>query len=239
MRPFSKIVNTLGITPQSRHRHSAVHWRGEIIIWGGIHTMDNLVHMFNINTAKWKSITTHNPPTPRGGHTAVIYGNSMFIFGGSSLMNYKNSIVRLDLIEMEWKNVNATGTLPSPRAFHSCVLYRDSFYIFGGLSGNYNDEFFQFNIRNGVWTQILPRGRVKPPPRCNHSAIVLNNSMFLYGGSRYYNIFLNDFYKYDFDASVWTKLCTTENLPPSLSCHSAAVFENKLYITGLQSHFEI
>lgn len=51
--------------------------------------------------------TTQSPrPSNRSGHTAVLDGNFMYIFGGSNVINDKlNDLWRLNLTEHTWEEI--------------------------------------------------------------------------------------------------------------------------------------
>jgi hypothetical protein len=42
-------------------------------------------HIFDFPTSSWSTLVTEGPiPSPRDSHVAVIYGKSMFLYGGST-----------------------------------------------------------------------------------------------------------------------------------------------------------
>ena len=81
-------------------------------------------------------------PVGRRGHTAVLYGNSMYIYGG--YIDMKGSSAELWQFSFEetmcWTCVSpsaAASEVDSPvgRHSHSAVVHRHRMWVFGGLSG--------------------------------------------------------------------------------------------------------
>ena len=79
-----------------------------MIIFGGFadgqRTNELIKYSFQEN--KWGKIEIaagHPKPEPRSGHTAVIYQNGMYVFGGKDDENKKlNDFWRLDLLTLTW-----------------------------------------------------------------------------------------------------------------------------------------
>jgi len=79
------------------------------------------------------------PPMRIRGHTAVVHGDSMYIFGGRDASK-SNDTYQFNFISKVWNLIECDGVFPSPRHFHSAVIYKESMYVFGGFSSqNLND----------------------------------------------------------------------------------------------------
>ena len=115
-------------------------------------------------------------PSARRGHTAVVYENSMFLFGifwihwiflislggqGIDGVAYNDiyefsfgiTHIQYNIINdsikdrMKWKKLNPVGSVPPPRHSHSAIVFKDSIYIFGGIMDNNKyADFFEFKI---------------------------------------------------------------------------------------------
>ena len=73
------------------------------------------------------------PPSPRAGHTAVVYGKSMYVYGGYD----KNGLSCHDLHEFTFENntwslLSPKGISPPDTYHHSAVTYQGSMYVLGG-----------------------------------------------------------------------------------------------------------
>lgn len=88
-----------------------------------------------MKTLKWELIHARGEvPSTRDDHSAVIYENSMVIFGGFSTDGERsNDVYRYYFKDNKWEKVNMLGIdAPEPRAGHSALVFGDSMVIFGG-----------------------------------------------------------------------------------------------------------
>lgn len=89
--------------------------------------------MYKPNT--WTKIETCGEiPEPIYRHSACIYKNSLYIFGGSNEISSSNKLYRIDLdsVRPQWHLEQCRGLLPSPRQDCSAVVYEDCMYIYAG-----------------------------------------------------------------------------------------------------------
>ena len=125
---WSEVKVKKGESPSPRHSHTAVVWKNSLFIFGGAlekGALDNTLYSFNFGTniplpsssfhtklparfwfsvqRTWKKVSVKGtPPSGRWGHSAVVFGSSMFIFGGFSESSSSNQLFQFDF-----------GTLPS------------------------------------------------------------------------------------------------------------------------------
>jgi hypothetical protein len=91
--------------------------------------------------------TTGVPPSPRGGHTAVVYRDSLYAFGGKSGRSPFNDLCALDFERGAWAQVRTVAPVPAPRCAHVCVAHGSSLYVFGGYDGRrYFDDCYAFSF---------------------------------------------------------------------------------------------
>jgi hypothetical protein len=87
--------------PPIRRGHSTVTADNFMILFGGCYmesTCYNDVFYLDMLSDSWIPIkTTGSVPTPRQGHSAVLYGSTMWIYGGSSSDGYLNDLYSLNL----------------------------------------------------------------------------------------------------------------------------------------------
>ena len=80
-------------------------------------------------------------PTPRIGHTAVLYENKIVIFGGEGPnKELFNEIFSYDLSTSTWSKIQSVGSLPAPRSYHTACINQDNMIIFGGIGED--NQFF-------------------------------------------------------------------------------------------------
>lgn len=74
-------VEQRGEIPTPRCQLSGVYHNNSIFIFGG-HKNNNELYDFSTSDCTWRKVCAPNPPSRRNGHTAVVYDESMLIFGG-------------------------------------------------------------------------------------------------------------------------------------------------------------
>jgi hypothetical protein len=148
-----------GKSPSARHNHSAVVWGGAMWIFGGSSSntqYHNQLWKFDLHTHQWTLVTPNynsTPPFPRHGHSAVVWGDKMVIFGGKSdaqTCAYYNDVHVYDFVENSWRQMHCkpiieTGTpedsssssssMPHVRCWHSAVVLEkwNWMVVFGGF----------------------------------------------------------------------------------------------------------
>ena len=61
-------------------------------------------------------------PSERAGHSAIVYGEKLFMFGGEDPSGNTNDLFIFDFSKIEWKRVQTIGTPPSPRSYHTSAF---------------------------------------------------------------------------------------------------------------------
>lgn len=130
-----------GAIPSRRFGHSGVvHTEtNRLIVFGGWDGRDTLndLHEYSFTSKVWRKMETRgNSPPHRYRHTAVIFGDTMFVFGGVDKTHCRfNDLQRLDLVTNTWSEVCTTGSIPSSRTFHRAVVVESTMYLLGGYDG--------------------------------------------------------------------------------------------------------
>lgn len=112
---WMKVKHT-GIVPPARWNHSASQISAsEILIFGGFTSMMGRLNdfwVYNVVTRKWREVqlnSSDNCLSPRGSHTADVFRNSVFIYGGHGGEEYErnnmNDLHQLDLDKWTCKKV--------------------------------------------------------------------------------------------------------------------------------------
>lgn len=110
------------ITPSRRDRHSAVIYGNLFVVFGGFdgRFRVNDIHAFDLDQNVWQEIDgplygVRVLPTPRHSHSAVVYGQSFYIFGGYD-GSYCGDFHQFNFINRTWSSVVVLGgEPPSPR----------------------------------------------------------------------------------------------------------------------------
>ncbi|KAH8550505.1 hypothetical protein BGW37DRAFT_66887 [Umbelopsis sp. PMI_123] len=174
-------VQTKGTPPKKRYGHTAVLWRHHIIIFGGCkETQDycNDVHVFDVQKNTWISPDIRGDlPAARYLHSAAVYDNKMFVYGGFAknpeCTYVLDELSILDLETFTWSNRHA---IP-PRYNHSCTLIGHKMYIFGGKDehGNTVSDLFTINLNTPSYT---PHHVLGPHSLSGNSMVLLKSQHF-------------------------------------------------------------
>ena len=188
------------------------------------------------------------PPAPRYHHSAVVFMNSMFTFGGYTGDIYSNSNLRNknDLFEykfttsqwIEWED-KITGTLPPARSAHGAAVYNNCLWIFAGYDGHMRlNDMWAIDLLSSQpqWEQIDQSGD-SPPTCCNFPVAVVDDSMYVFSGQSGAKI-TNNLYQFKFQERLWIRIRTEHLLrgspsPPQRRYgHTMVAYGRSLYVFG-------
>ena len=191
-----------------------------------------------ISSSKKKSYNGPGHPSKRWGHSAVLYNNSMIIFGGRHSHRILSNIYSLDFATLSWIKIEPYSKAPQARDSHSAVIYNNSdMIIFGGngTSGKMNDLWnFNFNLKK--WQEISKTDKkIWPKPRDGHNtAVIYDKYMVVYAGLDEKDNVIQDIYLYDIENKNWYE-CGIEGQPiQNKDGQSCCRIEDTLYLFGGQ-----
>ncbi|KAJ3445844.1 hypothetical protein M0813_19144 [Anaeramoeba flamelloides] len=219
--------------------HSLIQHEDCLFIFGGDSQKrhhNNKFRVFSMEKMKFIRYRTKGKrPCARSRHSAFVWNNKMFIFGGtgsleSSKINELDDLHCLDFKTKRWELIETYGTKPEKRRSFTCNLYKDKMYIFGGVNsvGKHFNDFFQFDLIRNTWTKVAAIGDI-PSPRAAPIGEIINSNMYLTFGSFQENM-------------VWTQKndfhqCSILN---ELEVHFWEVFKNQelmdLEFPGTKAH---
>lgn len=188
--------------------------------------------------SNWTKISTsgHRPPV-RSGHSSLVVGDMMYVFGGYNDGNCHNDIYAFDLVRHHWLHIETSnGTSPDGRASHAWCTSTDKtkLYLFGGSGPHWGQtnmgKLLQFNIREKNWTIVEAEG-THPPPGYGQSLIAVNNKLYLFGGTSGH-VYVNDLYVFDEVTKIWKKEDTSGKRPSPRYKHQVATIDNRMYVVG-------
>lgn len=160
-----------GNAPSERQGHSAVVVGQKIFVFGG-YTLDGYVN--DLHVLDTKLLTWSQPcggldlekradkdfwPTPRSGHTASLFDNKIFVFGGASDMGSTHEIYVFDTATLAWTKPQVSGALPRFREMHAAVVSvaLQTIFFLGGCDfsrGQCYNDVWAFNIADRSWTEV-------------------------------------------------------------------------------------
>ncbi|KAM8749486.1 kelch domain-containing protein 1 isoform 1-T2 [Acanthopagrus schlegelii] len=208
--------------PDELEEHSMVAHQGFLYVFGGM--LDSAytklrcpLWVFDIAKQRWVHCQgkTSSPqtqtPTNRKGHSAVVVGSAMLLYGGFvDMKGSSQDFWSLDFDTMAWSLLYGSpqGSLgPGPRHSHSAVAYQSCMYLFGGLKGlREQRDFWKWNSTSHMWTSL--KNKSGPSRLMGHSAAVYKDSMLLFGGGESQNSPKSCLWRYNFSTQTWAQVAT-------------------------------
>jgi len=247
-------VDAAGMHPSAREGHAALEVGNKIFIFGGCVQgirCFNDVHIFDTDTLTWSQEPfTGDAPEPRGGHSAVLVGTDVFVFGGANSETTFDDAYKLDLIKRHWTRAVPSGcpAVPSRRTNHAAIAdAHGRIYIVGGYDAdsNFLNDVWIMNVYAGnfdnwqdagtfpiVWEKPTPTGTA-PTPREGHSLTLVDRKLILFGGYTSAGAVANDVYVYDLDGSMWVTPAVSGAFQPApRQAHSAVRHGRNVIIAG-------
>lgn len=226
-----------GEGPSPRDAHAAVVHAEWMYVFGGYDSKRYLndFHRFHFDDVTWSAVpfATGSAPSPRGGHTAVVHGACMFVFGGCDGWNYFNDLYSFSFPGREWAPVRVTGTAPGARSAPATVVHAEQgvMYVFGGYDGARSlNDLFRFDFGSSEWAQVRVNGS-PPSPRGGHTAVVHGDTMYTFGGKSGRSPF-NDLCSFSFARSAWQQLEPSTTEPAPRCAHVCVVHGPSLFVFG-------
>uniref|UniRef100_A0A8C3PW59 Leucine zipper like transcription regulator 1 n=1 Tax=Chrysolophus pictus TaxID=9089 RepID=A0A8C3PW59_CHRPC len=195
----------------------------------------------------FQAFTTGTPPAPRYHHSAVVYGSSMFVFGGytgdiysNSNLKNKNDLFEYKFATGQWTEWKTEGRLPVARSAHGATVYSEKLWIFAGYDGNARlNDMWTIGLQDReltCWEEIEQSGEI-PPSCCNFPVAVCKDKMFVFSGQSGAKI-TNNLFQFEFKEKIWTRIPTEHLLrgsppPPQRRYgHTMVAFDRHLYVFG-------
>jgi len=129
------------ITARSQHTSLLYDEDSTMIVFGGFHSIPkkdtcylNDTWKYSIEKGLWEKLeVTGTIPSPRFGHSATIWKDYMYVFGGG--VPFMPGLFRLNLCTLVWEEITVLNRPPAPRYGH--IMYALSknhpmLYIMGG-----------------------------------------------------------------------------------------------------------
>jgi len=220
----------------NRTEHSAVVYKGDIYVFGGVQRLafsfKNDLFCFR-SIDKTMKIIKIDPfgeiPEPRSAHTAIVYKDFMYVFGGWNGRDTLKDLWCFSFENCTWRYIPAIGeyenkiNVPSYLRRHNAICYNNSMFIFGGFSSEKNptefNEVFEFNFETEKWRCVPCKGP-KPLGRSRASTVQFGKYMYLLGGFDR-QVSYGDFWRLNLETFQW------EEIPTNLK---------ELGIVGIQQH---
>ena len=232
-------LGVVGEGPSPRDAHAAVVHGEYMYVFGGYDSKRYLndFHRYHFETAEWSVVPQESyrgsGPSPRGGHTAVVYEDAMVVFGGCDGWNYFNDCYRHSFAQREWTALRVTGTAPGARSAPATVVREATgeMFVFGGYDGARSlNDLFRFALITNEWSHVRVSG-TPPSPRGGHTAVVHDETMYIFGGKSGRSPF-NDLYGFSFERSFWERVQVGPGAPSPRCAHVCVPYSRSLFVLG-------
>uniref|UniRef100_A0ACB8G1R4 Uncharacterized protein n=1 Tax=Sphaerodactylus townsendi TaxID=933632 RepID=A0ACB8G1R4_9SAUR len=171
-----------GTTPTNRKGHSAVVYRGSMYMYGGYIDMKGVSQefwTFCFDTKQWFPVPSTQyggSPGPRHGHTAVVYGNGMYLFGGLMGLSEQKDFWKWDFVATNWSSIrNSQG--PPKVVGHAALIFQDSMLVFGGGISNAkpNGTLWKYHFPSEMWEKVASPTDGNPSSKTYHCLLGLGH----------------------------------------------------------------
>ena len=203
-----------GRTPGERSLHSCtlhtVDGRRIVYLYGGRSksggTLDDL-HVLDLDANVWSSPKIKgNKPAGRYGHSAVVHGESLFVFGGQSKVR-----------------ASSDGSPPNPSLFVGDRMRADAETEVCAELHAYHASTMEWKELNGEYKEFD-----SPSPRCKAASCLIPErhgqaKMLIFGGCNGAEVALNDLYTLDLASSTWSTPTASGTVPSARYGHSATL----------------
>ena len=182
-----------GAGPVGRYGHSLSIVGSNLLVFGGQveTTFFDELWRFDLNSLKgtptWQLVRPTGPaPARRTGHSAVVYRDRLYIFGGTDGNYHYNDTWCFDLATQTWTELKCVGYIPAPREGHAACMVDDIMYIFGGrgVDGNDLGDLASFKISSHRWFMFAHMGPA-PFGRSGHTMVTTQNRILVVGGESF------------------------------------------------------
>lgn len=164
-------------SPGPLSRHSAVIYKDNMIVFGGARMIDGKNQMisdmwsYNLISRNWKKNQQSLHPSARGGHSAVLYHNKMYVFGGyNPEKKFLSDIWIFDPEKNKWE-ILKTENNPPGRYMQSMCANRSGIYIYGGFReppDTLLNDLWQLDMNNHRWVRLSNDvARQRPSNACD------------------------------------------------------------------------
>ena len=144
-----------------RSHHTMVCYRKCLYIFGGcegeVGGQQSALWKFSTDKYRWASVTSPQgkKQSRREGHSAVIYRNGMYVYGGHRGVSFYSDLQRFDFDTRLWTKMDEQlcSTSPVARFGHAAVVARERMWVIGGfLKEDNSDCLVSYSFAWGTWS---------------------------------------------------------------------------------------
>ncbi|KAI1334362.1 galactose oxidase [Xylariaceae sp. FL0016] len=216
----------------------------------------NDVYVLDTVNFRWHRprISGDRVPSARRAHTACLYKNGIYVFGGGDGVRALNDIWRLDVSDMHkmsWRlvsgpsvDIGSTGsgsssktdrdreggiTKPKARGYHTANMVGSKLIIYGGSDGGecFNDVWV-YDADSSLWKAVHIPVTFR---RLSHTSTIVGSYLFVVGGHDG-NEYSNDVLLLNLVTMTWDKRRVYGMPPSGRGYHGAVLYDSRLVVVG-------
>ncbi|XP_060082991.1 uncharacterized protein LOC132562268 [Ylistrum balloti] len=185
-----------------------------IYVYGGSKNLKwfHDVHMLDIDEWKWQQLKVSGKAPTRAYHSATLYRNELWIFGGvyprpdPQPDGCSNDVHIFSPVMESWYTPIIKGDKPIARSGHSATLMKDQLVVFGGWDAPYvYNDLHILDLSMVEWSQPKVSG-TPPNPRSWHASCALTGNRILIHGGYDGNLALDDTHVFCLDSLTWMRI---------------------------------
>lgn len=201
----------------------------------------NDVYVLDTVNFRWTKprIVGDKLPSKRRAHTACLYKNGIYIFGGGDGVRALNDVWRLDvsdMTKMSWKLISAPEKnqagkdyRPKARGYHTANMVGSKLIIFGGSDGGECfDDVWVYDVDEHFWKDVSIPVKFR---RLSHTATIVGSYLFVIGGHDG-NEYSNDVLLLNLVTMTWDRRKTYGKPPSGRGYHGAVLYDSRLIMVG-------
>lgn len=216
----------------------------KLIVFGGGDGPEyyNDVYVLDTTNFRWSKprIIGDRMPSKRRAHTACLYKNGIYVFGGGDGVRALNDIWRLDVTDvnkMSWRLVSSPDKVapgikdvrPKARGYHTANMVGGKLIIFGGSDGGECfEDVWVYDVDGQTW-------KASPIPvafrRLSHTATIVGSYLFVIGGHDG-NEYSNDVLLLNLVTMTWDKRRVYGKPPSGRGYHGTVLYDSRLIVIG-------
>ncbi|KAL2756725.1 hypothetical protein ACRALDRAFT_2085649, partial [Sodiomyces alcalophilus JCM 7366] len=253
---YWSVPHVVGDIPVPLRAMTATAVGKKLVIFGGGDgpAYYNDVYVLDTTTFRWSKprILGDRLPSRRRAHTACLYKNGIYVFGGGDGVRALNDIWRLDVSDMNkmsWRVVSAPerdrkhggggggGTggstakdlRPKARGYHTANMVGSKLIIYGGSDGGecFNDVWV-YDVEAQYWKPVVIPVTYR---RLSHTATLVGSYLFVMGGHDGTE-YCNEVLLLNLVTMTWDRR-RVYGLPPSgRGYHGTVLYDSRLFTIG-------
>lgn len=203
----------------------------------------NDVYVLDTVNFRWTKprIIGDKVPSKRRAHTACLYKNGIYVFGGGDGVRALNDVWRLDVSDstkMAWKLISgpeksasstSKDTRPKARGYHTSNMVGSKLIIFGGSDGGECfDDVWVYDVETHVWKSVSMPITYR---RLSHTATIVGSYLFVLGGHDG-NDYCNDVLLLNLVTMTWDKRKVYGKPPSGRGYHGTVLYDSRLLVIG-------